>query len=223
MRIAFFIFFIFVSLSHAEAQKNDVVARDQIKDFETKYNEIIGQFSRGDRQLKSWPYRRQKIVSDLLDSGSESTREKIVGYLCDTPATNWPSDFDNLLVQELIRRLSATNDLVHLKSLLAARCPEYLGVRPTEFWLVNERGPDAINVLASAYFLSGTNFPSQMLLACFRRAFPLLKSSNLSDSAFIDACVHWTEQNRARLKLNYDYYVPDASEPMHGALFEVSN
>lgn len=223
MKTALLIFAIFGFLSCAGAQTNENSnARDQFGGLEKQYNEIMGHFSRRDHHLKSWPYRRQNIVSNLLDSCSNSNRDVAFSYLVDTPATNWPSDFEDLIVQEFIRRLVASNDSPRLTLLLAARCPKYEGVRPIEFWLVDEKGPDAIKMLASAYFSSGTDFSSGMLLECFQRAFPTLKVTSAPDSAFVKACVQWTELNRQRLRLNYDYYLPDAAEPMHGPLFNIS-
>jgi hypothetical protein len=223
MKTAFLIFVILGFYSCAVAQTNESAnARDQIRGLEKQYNEIIGHIGRRDRQLKSWPYRRQNIVSNLLDSCSNSAREMAFSYLADTSTTNWPSDFDDLLVQEFVRRFAASDDLPRLTLLLAARCPKYEGLRPIEFWLVDERGPDAIKVLTSAYFSSGANCSSKMLLECFQRAFPELKSKNMSDSAFVKACAHWTELNRAKLRLNYDYYLPDAAKPTHGPLFDIS-
>ncbi|HTV43303.1 MAG TPA: hypothetical protein VMF08_22265 [Candidatus Sulfotelmatobacter sp.] len=165
------------------------------------------------RRSKDWPKVQQETIESLLDSCSRPVRGMIFQDFVSHPETNSPPlFFDSWLAQAFVIRIVESNEVLSLPQLLATHCPEHVGALTLEWYLVYEKGPDAVPVLASSYFLSGTNYSSMVLLNCFNRAFPSLRRENMTDAEFVKACVQWIKLNAASSTLNYKYHRMNAPE-----------
>jgi len=183
---------------------DDIIANDQILKLQRQYTDLTANFN---EQSKDWPHFQQKTILDLLASCSASSQQMQLDYLTRHPATNSdPMAFEDLLAQAFVIRLTESNNITALTSLLASRCPEAIEVSDLEFWLAYEKGPAALLILTSAYSAAGTNYSSQVLLSCLGRAFPSMRHDNVADAEFVKACEKWVRTNQTSCALNYDYH-----------------
>jgi hypothetical protein len=205
MKVTFFVVLLFGFAAECLANTNDdLFASQQILKLQQEFEVKTANFH---KQSKDWPEFSQSTVSNLLASCTEQVRAIELEYLIKHPATNWLLGFNDLLVQAFVIRLSESNDLPSLSRLLASRCPEYIEVCPLEYWLAWKRGPQAIWILESAFFASGTHFSYRVLFDCFGRAFPFLRRSNMpSDGEYVRACAEWTRAHQTSCVLNYNYH-----------------
>src|SRR5215469_13721775 len=129
------------------ATNDDLSAIDQISKLQKEYDKQTASL---DRTSKDTAGIEMRAIVNLLESCSDNERQMQYEYLLRHPATNSAPTFENLLVEAFIMRLTASNQLSSVSSLLATHCPEYIGLAPLEWWLAFEKGPSFMSIMTSA-------------------------------------------------------------------------
>jgi hypothetical protein len=175
------------------------------------YDELQREFFRREAELdgmrKEYLSRRNETLKDLLEISDPKVSEECWARL-NKPLELTSVNFDGILSQVFAENLLAKGDMPSLKHLLSVNCPDYVALRPVEFYLAQEKGTKAISILINAYAAAGTNTSSTTIINSLKRALPMLVVKGESDVAFVKKCEKW-KSSFTPVRINYMYpYLP---------------
>jgi hypothetical protein len=128
------------------------------------------------------------------------------------------SDEEEIIVRSVVDVLCKyRKDTLATARTLAAHYPDRMSPMPTEAYLaLVAPGPNPLEILAKAYFLSENSGTKEQIAYAFRHGFTPLGVRGQDDAHFISNALAWYMANKNRVEVNFIYCLPGSSrdEPL---------
>jgi hypothetical protein len=189
--------------SHSKNKGDD--KRTTIADIETQCKHAISSL---DSKGKNRPGDELEALAGVLTALSSERFRQVVEYVSDNNGEQKPIGFELALRQGLIVYCLREGDKADLIRVMASYCPEWIGIREVELYLVVAAPAsveDPILVLVSAFKESGNRENKNRIVSVLKRAFRGLVTPEGDQESFVSRCQQWYEDNRSQLSIDLEY------------------